>query len=110
MLLLRVRFVYRVFRVFVVGFAALVVAYVWGMDPAKTVEVSQLAVRTGCVVLYEFENGVRRLTKRIAKRKPVADYLKHQARFRHVLDDPEALASIQAGVDERYEALLARME
>ncbi len=33
MLLLRVRFVYRLFRVFVVGFAALVVAYVWGMDP-----------------------------------------------------------------------------
>jgi pyruvate ferredoxin oxidoreductase beta subunit len=82
----------------------------WGMDPAKTVEVSQLAVRTGCVVLYEVENGVRRLTKRITKRKPVAEYLQHQARFRHVLDDPDALASIQAGVDEHYEAVLARMD
>jgi len=82
----------------------------WGMDPAHTVKVSQLAVRTGCVVLYEIEDGVRRLTKPIARRKPVAEYLQHQARFRHVLGDPDALAGIQAGVDARYEALLARMD
>jgi len=81
----------------------------WGIDTQDVIEVSRLAVQTGCIVLYEIENGERRLTKKIRKRKPVEEYLKHQARFRHVMDDPEALAEIQRGVDEAFEALLAKM-
>lgn len=81
----------------------------WGMEPALTVEAAKLAVKTGCVVLYEVEDGVRRLTRRVARRAPVEDYLRLQARFRHVVDDPHALADVQRGVDERYEALLGRM-
>jgi pyruvate ferredoxin oxidoreductase beta subunit len=82
----------------------------WGMPTDQTVEAARLACQTGCVVLYEFEDGVRRITQKVPKRKPVEEYLKHQARFKHVVSDPEALAEMQRGVDENYEALMARME
>jgi pyruvate ferredoxin oxidoreductase beta subunit len=61
------------------------------------------------VVLYEIEDGVRRVTKRVARRKPVSEYLALQRRFRHVLDDADALAVVQAGVDAHHDALLATM-
>jgi pyruvate ferredoxin oxidoreductase beta subunit len=82
----------------------------WGMEPAKTVEAAQLAVKTGCVVLYEVEDGKRRITRGVARRAPVEEYLRLQSRFRHVVADPAALAEVQRGVDERYEALLARVQ
>jgi len=59
--------------------------------------------------MHEIENGVRRLTKKVGRRKPVEEYLRLQTRFRHVLEDPEALAEIQRDVDERFDALVARM-
>ena len=80
----------------------------WGMEPGHTVEAARMAVQTGCVVLQEIVDGERRITKRVGRRKPVQEYLRFQSRFRHVLDDPEALATIQAGVDARYAATLAR--
>jgi len=81
----------------------------WGMESKDMVKVSQLAVRTGCVVLYEIENGARRLTKPVGRRLPVQEYLRYQSRFRHVVDDPAALTAFQQGVDERFEALVAKM-
>jgi len=81
----------------------------WGMDPALMVKVSQLAVKTGCVVLYEIEGGQARLTKPVGRRRPVEEYLRPQARFRHVVDDPAALAAFQQAVDEHHAALLARL-
>jgi pyruvate ferredoxin oxidoreductase beta subunit len=81
----------------------------WGMPTKDVVEVGRLAVKSGCVVLYEIEDGVRRITQRVAKRVPVGDYLAPQARFRHVVDDPEALSAIQRSVDEHYAATMARM-
>jgi len=61
-------------------------------------------------VLYEIENGVRRLTKRIRQRIPVVDYLRPQARFRHVLGDQATLDQIQAAVDTAFAATLATRE
>ena len=63
----------------------------------------------GCVVLHEIENGVRRVTKRISKRKPVEEYLKYQGRLAHLLKDAEALAAIQQSVDDGFEATMAKM-
>ena len=83
-------------------------------DPVESKEdllraLSRLAVQTGSVVLYEIEDGVRRVTKRISKRKPIEEYLKHQGRFGHMLKDPEAIAEIQKSVDLGYEATIAKM-
>jgi pyruvate ferredoxin oxidoreductase beta subunit len=82
----------------------------WGMPPEETVNVARLAVQTGCIALYEVEDGVRRRTQKVPKRKPVEAYLGHQTRFRHVVEDPDALASVQRSVDENHAALMARME
>jgi pyruvate ferredoxin oxidoreductase beta subunit len=68
----------------------------WGFDPQNTIKVSKLAVQTGCVVLLEIENGVRRITKKIS-------------RFRHVVGDPEAMAGIQGIVDDSFESILAKV-
>lgn len=81
----------------------------WGMDPALTIEAARLAVSSGAIVLYEIEGGVRRLTKKVGRRTPLRDYLAIQGRFRHLMDDEEALARLQEDVDRRFEAMLRTM-
>jgi len=84
----------------------------WGFDPKDSVALGKLAVDTGLVVLYEVERGVFRLTGKSAslaksgRRKPVAEYLATQTRFRSVT--PDAAEEIQAWVDERWEGYVAR--
>jgi len=84
----------------------------WGFDPADTVKLGKLAVDTGLVVLYEVEEGVLRLTgksKSLANsgsRKPVAEYLATQSRFKGMRD--EAIGEVQAWVDERWDGYVKR--
>jgi pyruvate ferredoxin oxidoreductase beta subunit len=85
----------------------------WGFDPKDTVRLGKLAVDTGLVALYEVEGGVFRLTGRSASLAksgkpltPVAEYLATQSRFRGM--GPEAIAAVQAWVDERWARYLAR--
>ena len=54
-------------------------------------------------VLYEIENGELKLTFKPPKRKPVAEYLKLQGRFRHLSDAD--IAEIQKFVDENCKRL-----
>lgn len=81
----------------------------WGIDTKDTVEVARLAVQTGSIILYEIENGVRKLNKRRSRNKPVSEYLRHQKRFNHIIDDDEVVARIQHSLDQRYEAVVATM-
>jgi pyruvate ferredoxin oxidoreductase beta subunit len=82
----------------------------WLIESARTIEVARLAVETGAVVLYEVENGERRLTQKVKKRrKPIRDYLEPQGRFRHLLHDDAAVAHLQRIVDRGFEATLASM-
>jgi len=81
----------------------------WGIDTSQVVEVARLAVKSGCVVLHEIVDGQRRVTKKVRKSVPVIDYIRPQGRYRHLLDDPEALALLQAAVDSAYDATMARM-
>ncbi|MBT3218546.1 MAG: hypothetical protein HN348_05595 [Proteobacteria bacterium] len=78
----------------------------WGFDTAKMIEVARVAVKTGAVVLHEIEDGVRTINRKVRRRVPIEEYLKYQARFRHVLDDAEVIAQIQAAVDEAFEATM----
>ena len=63
------------------------------LTSAETIKVARLAVQTGCFLMQEIVEGERRYTHKIGKRKPIEEYLKYQARFKHVIDDPEALAA-----------------
>ena len=81
----------------------------WGFPSAQTVALGQLAVETCIWPIYEVEKGVYRLTKRPKQKKPVAEWLKTQDRFKHLFGPENAglLEAIQKDVDLRWEKLLA---
>jgi pyruvate ferredoxin oxidoreductase beta subunit len=81
----------------------------WGYAPELTVEMGKLAVQTCIWPCYEVENGVHRLTRKVKEKKPVAEWFKPQARFRHLFrpGNEELLEEIQRDVDTRWERLLA---
>ena len=69
----------------------------WGIDSSKTVESARLAVESGIWELAEYENGQYKVSKVIRKRKPVAEYLRSQGRFKHL--PPEEIEKMQQQVD-----------
>lgn len=75
----------------------------WRFDSHLTIEVGRLAVQTGYYPLYEAEDGRITVTVRVAKRRPVADFLKVQGRFRHLKD--EDIETFQKFVDLQCKAL-----
>ncbi len=78
----------------------------WGSDPALTIKIAKLVVETGLFPLYEMENGKITNVKRLAKRKPVVEYLKLQKRFAHLFKSEEGkreIERIQALADELAE-------
>ncbi|MFQ6076257.1 MAG: thiamine pyrophosphate-dependent enzyme [Candidatus Bathyarchaeia archaeon] len=78
----------------------------WRYDPAKTIEISRLAVQSGVWPLYEIENGDFRLTYKPKERVPVMEYMGPQRRFRHVRD--ELAKEAQRLVDEEWEEVVKR--
>jgi pyruvate ferredoxin oxidoreductase beta subunit len=84
----------------------------WSFDPKDAVRVGQLAVDTGLVALYEIVEGVFRLTGRSkaltrrGTRKPVAEYLATQGRFKGLTGEEAAV--IQRWADARWSGYVAR--
>ncbi|MEM3538932.1 MAG: thiamine pyrophosphate-dependent enzyme [Nitrososphaerales archaeon] len=72
----------------------------WRFDPKLTVKLSRLAVKTGLWPLYEYYDGVIKLTVQVPKRLPVFEYLKLQGRFRHIINNKDELVKIQSYADE----------
>lgn len=68
----------------------------WGAEPCNTIKLARLAVETGLFPLFEAENGEVTGSTPIRRRQPIEAYLSLQKRFRHLLDDPAAMAAIQA--------------
>ena len=76
----------------------------WEFDPADTVEIGRLAVRTGLWPLKEYVDDRVVHTRVPSPRQPVEDYLRRQGRFAHLFVDGgpnPVVAAIQANVD-RY--------
>lgn len=71
----------------------------WGSKPADTIRVARLAVESGLYPLFEAENGEVTTVSEIRRQVPVADYLKLQRRFAHVMKNEQQLARIQAIAD-----------
>lgn len=78
----------------------------WRYDTADGIEMCRLAVDTCIWPLYEVVNGEWKLTYKPKQKRPVADFLKAQGRFRHLTD--EMIQEFQAQVDRDWEALLKR--
>ncbi len=75
----------------------------WGFAPSLTIQVARAAVATGAWLLYEIEKGKRRLNRRIEKLKPISEYLKLQARFKHLTR--EDMKVIQQEVEDNVKHL-----
>lgn len=81
----------------------------WGYDPAQTTEVAKLAVETGLWPLKEAIDG-QVVHTYVPKRRPVEEYLRLQARFRHLFEptrQEEAIKHIQDRVTEYWERATA---
>lgn len=70
----------------------------WRHDSALSFQVGKLVVETGLFPLIEYENGILTGRKQITP-KPVEEYLKIQARFKHLLSDPVQIQQIQEIAD-----------
>jgi len=77
----------------------------WGCDGAATVELSMLAVDTCMWPLYEVVEGEYKITYTPKEKKPIEDFLKPQARFKHLFKDDtgaEVRARMQGWVDMKW--------
>ncbi|MGC8833909.1 MAG: thiamine pyrophosphate-dependent enzyme [Armatimonadota bacterium] len=74
----------------------------WGFPPERAIEIAKLAVETACYPIFEIVNGELTGVRKLRNRRPVEDYLRPQARFRHLFrpGGEEELARIQAIADE----------
>jgi pyruvate ferredoxin oxidoreductase beta subunit len=83
----------------------------WGIEPGDSVEIAKLAVDTGVWPLKEARDGGEVVHTVIPHRTvPVEEYLRRQARYRHLFEPDrrdEILRRLQADVD-RYWAGMAR--
>jgi pyruvate ferredoxin oxidoreductase beta subunit len=83
----------------------------WDYDPALSVEVGRLAVKTGVWPLKEYVDGKVVHTRIPHPRVPVEEYLKLQGRFAHLFSparNASLLAEIQAAVDAYWAEVEAR--
>ncbi|MGB4704808.1 MAG: 3-methyl-2-oxobutanoate dehydrogenase subunit beta [Candidatus Saccharicenans sp.] len=79
----------------------------WKSRPEDTIKLARLAVQTGYFPLIEIENGEKwTLNLKLKERKPIAEYLKLQGRFRHLSE--QEIAAIQQEVDERWAKTLQK--
>jgi pyruvate ferredoxin oxidoreductase beta subunit len=82
----------------------------WRCDTAETIDMARLAVETCYWPLFEVDNGEWRLTYQPKDKKPVAEWLKRQGRFRHLFTEKNQhiVDAIQARVDLKWEQLKKR--
>jgi pyruvate ferredoxin oxidoreductase beta subunit len=82
----------------------------WGYKPEDTCALGRLAAETCFWPLYEVENGVYKVNVKPKEKKPVAEFLKTQDRFRHLFKtgNEKLLEEIQSEVDRRWALLLAK--
>ncbi|MBX3023746.1 pyruvate synthase [bacterium] len=79
----------------------------WGIEPARSVEVARLAVECGIWPVKEERDGAVVHTVVPHRRRPVEEYLRGQARYRHLFEpvrQDEVLRRLQADVDAYWAA------
>lgn len=85
----------------------------WGYSSNRTIEMAKLAVETCFWPLYEVENGKYTLNFDPKERKkPIIEWLKTQARFKHLLapDKEDVVKKIQVEIDNEWEKLKKKCE
>ncbi len=82
----------------------------WYTKSEDSMGLAKLAVDTCYWPLYEVDNGVLKVNYKPKEKKPVADWLKVQGRFKHLFKpgNEGILKEFQERVDEEWERLLER--
>jgi pyruvate ferredoxin oxidoreductase beta subunit len=82
----------------------------WRSDGAESIDLAREAVNTCYWPLFEYEDGVYRLTYRPHHKLPLVPWLKRQGRFAHLFKPgfEDALASIETWVDAEWDKLLRK--
>lgn len=83
----------------------------WGFNPENTVDLAQMMVDSCFWPLFEVENGVWKLTYKPKNKPNIEEWMKLQARFKHLFRGEEGkavIAAAQEEVDKRWEQILAR--
>ena len=82
----------------------------WGYEPQNTIELAREAADTCFWPLYEAVDGEWKLTYKPKEKKPIADWMRKQARFKHLFrPGQEALIQeIQENVDLEWNRLLKK--
>jgi len=87
----------------------------WNSDPAYSIELGKLAVKTGYFPLWEYENNkltFSRPTERVkdlSKRTNIKEYLKYQGRFKDMLENEESLNLLRKDIQDELD-MLQRLE
>lgn len=82
----------------------------WRSDTNESIELTRLAVDTCYWPLFEVVEGEWRLTYQPKEKKPLAEWLKRQGRFRHLFTEANQpiLDELQAYVDRKWEDVKRR--
>ena len=81
----------------------------WKLPSGQAIAAMRAAVESRVFPLFEVGDGVDlTITHWPSAEVDPADYFRMQGRFRPLLDDPEALDRVRAGVGRRWEWLVAR--
>lgn len=75
----------------------------WKFESNLSVDIAKLAVDSGMWVLYEIENDVKKISKKLHSRIPVKNYLMAQGRFKHLTDGQ--IAIIQQNIDKAWKKI-----
>ena len=79
----------------------------WHYKPGKTVEVARNAVKSGCWIQYEYEDGEYKLNFDPKELMPVSDYTDLQGRFKGITDEQKE--EMQVLVEKRFKKMTAKM-
>lgn len=80
----------------------------WRFPAHLGIEIARLAVETNLWPLYQIEEGVLSLTKKVKSPKPVTEYTKLQGRFRHL--STGQIQTLQQYADQLINSLLPKKE
>ena len=82
----------------------------WGTLPSMSIQLAKIAVDSCFWPLFEIDHGKYRLSYKPANKLPVADFMKPQARFKHLFipGNEHIIADIQKHTDGEWERLLAQ--
>ena len=84
----------------------------WGYDPAITIDIGKMAAETCLWPLYEVDEGKYKINYRPKEKKPVEEFFKLQARFKHLFkaENKNIIEETQVHIDKKWEKLLKKSQ